>query len=148
MAVSLTRENKLPVGPFVYRAIKNKNWVSKAQEAKDPAFRRRWQYEENGNVRDHWDADGLSFATTPEAACQGLQENFGVFKLSTERMRLRNFEFDEPDADGHVSVPNMPFYRPDQPTEFDLANKASFQMRECVVEFIPPINVDQPNEPE
>lgn len=108
-------------------------------KVKPPAFRRRWQFKDSGEVRETWDDDGLSFGLTPQDACQGLEENFGVLRLSVERMEARGFQFDEP-AQGHVNVTNMPFYRAE---ERDLASAKSLQMLECVEEILPPV---QPQE--
>ncbi len=90
-------------------------------------------YKDNGEAREVWDEDGLSFGLSPEEACQGLTEHHGVLKLSVERMRVRGFVFDEPIA-GHVNVTNMPFYRSE---DRDLATSKAFSLIECFEEFIP-----------
>ena len=122
----------MPLGDYVYRAISSKSWINRNKEVKDPAFRRRWRYNDIGEERELWDDDGLSFGTSPYDACKHLKENFGVAKLSTELMRARGFQFDEP-SEGQVHVTNMPFYRHE---DREAANTKTFQMRECVVEYI------------
>lgn len=124
----------MPVGPYVYRAVSSKDWVTKSGVPKVPAFRRRWKFKDDGEARRVWDEHGLSFGLSPEDACRGLIENFGILKLSVAKMRVRQFEFDE-EAEGHVNVINMPFYRPE---DRDLANAKASSMLECVEEFIPP----------
>jgi hypothetical protein len=120
------------LGECVYRAISSKDWINGNKQVKAPAFRRRWQYNENGEAREVWDDDGLSFGTSPADACRHLKVNFGIVKLSTELMRARGFEFDEP-SEGQVHVTNMPFYRQE---DRELANIKTLQMCECVVEYI------------
>jgi hypothetical protein len=126
----------LPLGEYVYRAVKNHSWVNRKGEPKLPAFRRRWQYDDDGNAREHWDEAGLSFGLTPEQACAGLTENFGVMKFSVAKLQGRGFEFDEPTADGHVNCTNVPFYRPE---DIEAANRNTESMRECCEEVLPPV---------
>jgi hypothetical protein len=76
-------------------------------------------------------------AMTPERACQGLETNFGVIKLSVEKMAARGFEFDQPSDDGHVNVVNMPFYRTE---EMDAAKQQELSLLECVEEMLAPIS--------
>lgn len=82
-----------------------------------------------------WDEHGLSFGTSVVAACQGLETvpQF-VFKLSVEKLRNRNVEFDEPDETGHFHATNVPF---DRPEERGALNAMASLMCECVVECIP-----------
>jgi hypothetical protein len=127
----------LPVGEFVYRAIKYENWLRKQTgEAKVPAFRRRWKYDKDGKELEIWDDDGLSFGITSEDACRELNEHFGAAKLSVELLRARNFQFDEP-KDGYVHITNAPFYRHDDAEELKRSEASSMLMLEAIVAMIP-----------
>jgi hypothetical protein len=124
----------LPLGEYVYRAVTLPNGV-KNKQAKNPAFYRRWRYKPNGEERRVWDEKGLSFGTSVDAACQGLETapEF-VLKLSVEQLRIRNVQFDEPDETGHLNATNVPF---DRPEERGALNLMASLMCECVEECIP-----------
>lgn len=121
------------IGDYVYRAVSGESWIRRGQP-KAPAFRRRWKYDAEGKLRECWDEDGLSLGTSPEEACRQLTTNYGVLKLSVEKLRMRGFEFDDP-VEGHVCIINMPFYREE---DRDEAAQKALLLLECVEEVLPP----------